>query len=101
MNVNGTQYKKAEVSPGKWQWVVDEKAMKDMVERDNHRRELFAALSSRVLTDAEMKEVQSYGSNLNLEWNVPYYPEQKAQELSNVLQMQQILVQRQSLRSSP
>ena len=99
--MNGIQYKKAEVSPGKWQWVVDERTMKYMVEWNNHRRELFEALSSRVLTDAEMKEVQSYGLHLNIEPNVSYSPEDKARELSNALQVQQILVQRQSMRSSP
>jgi hypothetical protein len=91
LSMNGTQYKKAEVSPGKWQWIVDEKAMKSLRDAESHKWALWSALTTRVLTDAELKEVDSYGSYLNIQPNVSYNAGEKLQELHNALLIQQML----------
>jgi hypothetical protein len=91
MNVNGVQYKGAEVSPGKWQWVIDDGAMKQMADMEAHRRALFWALRSRVLTDDEMREVTQYGDGLNIDTGMPYYAADKAKELNEALLQQQRL----------
>jgi hypothetical protein len=91
LNANGTQYKKAEVSPGKWQWIVDEEAMKSFADMNAHRRNLFYALTHRVLTDAELKEALGYGDSLNVEPNVGYYAEEKGRELQRAFQLQETL----------
>lgn len=85
LSCNGTQYKKSEVSPGKWEWVQDIEAMNSMADRENHRRDLFWALRSRILTDDEMKEVVEYGNSLNIELNQSYFPEEKFKELNEAL----------------
>lgn len=88
LNINGIQYKKAEVSPGHWQWVMDDEAMKHFGERDRHRRDLFWALRSRILTDTEMDEVARYGDDLNIESFVPYSPQEKMREMNDALLQQ-------------
>lgn len=91
LNVNGTQYIKKEVSAGHWQWVVDEKAMKSLAEFENHRRQLWDALTTRVLTAAEMKEVAQFGSTINIEPMVSYSEQEKANELRAALITQEAL----------
>lgn len=91
LDSNGTQYMKAEVSPGKWQWVVDQAAMDSVAQMETHRRELFHALTTRVMTDDELKEAASYGASLNIEMGVSYYADQKQQELSRAFTVQQML----------
>jgi hypothetical protein len=88
LNANGTQYKKEEVSPGKWQWVVDQKIMQWKAEQAARRHALFWALRSRVLTDDEMKEVTQYGTQINIDEMVPYYEADKARELNDALLQQ-------------
>jgi hypothetical protein len=88
MNCNGTQYKKAEVEPGKWQWIVDEAAMNYLAEIEKHRRDLYWALRSRVLTDAEMLEVEGYGDRLNIQPMVSYNAEEKKREMNDALLQQ-------------
>lgn len=91
MNVNGTQYMQSEVSPGKWQWVVDEDAMKRLREYNEHKYELWLALTTRVITNDELKEVASYGNDLNVQSGVLYNATEKLQELNNALLIQQML----------
>lgn len=91
LNSNGTQYKKSEVSPGKWQWIVDEAAMKSMREYAQHKHDLWNALTTRVMTDAELKELAAYGSSINTENMQPYNATEKLQELHNALLIQQML----------
>ncbi len=91
MSVNGTPYKKVEVSPGKWQWAKDEVSMKYMADAQDHRRNLWYALTTRVLTDAELKEVAGHGSSLNIEPMTPYNAQEKLTELQNALLIQQML----------
>lgn len=88
MNVNGIPYKKAEVEPGKWQWVVDEDSARLMAEEEAHRRGLYWALRSRVLTEDEMKEVDRYGDSLNIEMMVSYNEGEKKRELNDALLQQ-------------
>lgn len=91
INSNGVQYHKVEVSPDKWQWIVDEPAMKSLRDEEAHKTALWRALTTRVLTEAELKEVGSYGSYLNVPSNTSYDPSQKLQELHNALLIQQML----------
>lgn len=85
MNVNGTPYHKVEVSPGRWQWVVNEESRKAVVDSDNRKRELLAALRTRVLTDEELREVLAHGDDLNIYNWEPYRPEAKQRELIEAL----------------
>lgn len=78
-----TQYKKAEVKPGQWQWVVDEEAMKSMREEADHKRKLYQALRTQLLTDTELQEALDYGDYLNTENMVPYDPTEKAKQLND------------------
>lgn len=91
LNANGVQYKKAEVSPGKWQWIEDEKANQAMADEENHRATLWNALQTRVLTNAEMKEALGYGDRLNVQNMVSYYPEDKKRGLDRAYKIQDIL----------
>lgn len=88
LTINGTPYKKSEISPGKWQWVVNEELLRLSQIRENHRRDLFWALRSRVLTDAEMTEVDGYRDSLNIEQMVSFNPAEKARELNDALLQQ-------------
>jgi hypothetical protein len=83
-NINGTQYKPSEVSPGRWQWIVDAEAKQE----ETHRSSLYWALRSRVLTDEEMAEVERYGDCLNIQNGMSYSAEAKARELNNALLQQ-------------
>lgn len=89
--LNGPCYKKSEVSPGKWQWVVDEPAMKAMADSENRKQELWLALTRRAITDSELLEVARYGSCINIQMMVPYDAKQKLLELHNALLIQQML----------
>lgn len=87
-NINGVPYIKAEVSPGKWQWVVDENTQRLDRENDQYKRDLYWALRSRILTDEEMARVKSYGVNLIIESMVPFRTEDKQRELNEALLQQ-------------
>lgn len=91
MGINNLMYKKEEVSPGKWQWVIDRKSMAVTAKLETHRRNLYWALRSRVLTEKEMDEVTQYGDTLNIEQMVPYRAEEKMKELNDALLQQQRL----------
>lgn len=88
MNCNGINYHKVEVLPGKWQWVVNEEAERRQHEHNQHRKDLYWALRSRILTDEEMDEVAQYGDSLCIEPMVSYYPAEKKQELNDALLQQ-------------
>ena len=83
LNVNGIPYKKEEVAPGEWEWVVDEKSHRRALERAQRRRDLFWALRTRVLTDEEFVEAQSHGEYLNIEPMVSFRADEKARELND------------------
>ena len=87
-NINGINYKQSEVSPGRWQWVVNEEAEKRIRDEEAHRANLYWALRSRVLNDEEMAEVERYGSSLNIQLMVSYSPHEKEMELNNALLQQ-------------
>lgn len=87
-NINGTQYKMVEVSPGRWQWHVNEEIEAGKRKEDARRHELMWLMRTRVLTDAEMAEVGRYGSHLNIDEGVGYYPNEKATELNSLLLQQ-------------
>jgi hypothetical protein len=88
MSINSVLYRKVEVAPGKWQWQVDQETLDEMKKADAHRHELFNALKTRVLTDAELREAVSYGYMFNIDDNVGYDPEQKKRELDEAFAMQ-------------
>jgi hypothetical protein len=87
-NCNGVNYHRVEVSPGKWQWQVNEELERLAREREAHRRDLYWALRSRVLTEEEMTEVERYGKYVNIDPNTPYYAEEKERELNAALLQQ-------------
>lgn len=52
------------------------------------RRDLFFALRTRVLTEAELEQARACGRHLNIEMQVSYYPEQKDRELADAWAVQ-------------
>jgi len=90
-SVNGTQYRKAEVEPGVWHWVVDQGAMRAKGELAAHKSRLWGALQTRVLTDEEMAEVLRLGDSLNIQEMVSYNAADKAREFNDALVRQSIL----------
>lgn len=97
MNANGTPYKKVEVSPGKWEWRVDEVSLKASHDYDAHKRQIYKALRTRVLSDAELQEALDYGDYLNVEPMVGYTEAEKSKELNDafVTQHKLALLERQ------
>ena len=83
LNVNGTAYMKSEVSPGRWQWVKDEKSNRRMAEMESKRRNLYWALQTRALSEEEEIKALGYGSGLNIDLNVPYRESDKRRELQD------------------
>lgn len=55
---------------------------------DHRRRDIFFALRTRRLTDEELIEARDYGSRLNIEPRVEYYPAEKARELADAWTVQ-------------
>lgn len=82
-NINGTQYKKKEVSPGIWNWVIDEEMMALSCNREFKRRALYWALQTRVLTDDELQEAEQYGYSLNIDMGVPFREADKRRDLQD------------------
>src|SRR3984885_5981848 len=87
-NINGINYKQSEVSPGRWQWIVNEEAEKYAREQEARRTNLYWALRSRVLTDEEMAEVETYGRYLNIQPMTPYSAHEKELDLNAALLQQ-------------
>lgn len=94
MNINGVMYYKVEMTPGNWQWVENIAANEAIANYNNRKRYLMQALQSRILTDAEMNEVNSHGRDLNIYNMEPYQEEQKQRELNEALLQQHRLRQR-------
>lgn len=82
LNSNGTQYKKAEVSPGKWQWVVDEAAMKSMRDYAAAKWKLFTDLRVRKLSHKELMGVNLWINVSNMQ---SYFAVDKYAELYDSL----------------
>ena len=85
MSTGFHQYKKAEVEPGRWQWVIDEEAMRSRAEREEAKANLWWALRTRVLNDEEMVRVRQYGSSLNTPSGISYNASDKGRELNEAL----------------
>lgn len=77
--------------PGKCKWVVDTEAMRQAEDAEQKRVALWIALQTRVLTPAEMRQVEAYGSLLNVQPNTPFSPMEKARELNDALSRQLVL----------
>ncbi len=88
LSVNNVQYKKVEVSPGHWQWRINEEAMKMLADYEQHRIDLYFALRSRVLTDEEMQEVAHLGADLTIRIGEVYDQTEKYKELNEALLQQ-------------
>ena len=73
--------------------VEDVKGEEEYAKREEHRREIFRALQTRVLTEAEMKEALDYGQFINLENGTAYFGADKDRERLNAFQLQLILQQ--------
>jgi len=82
LNANGVPYKKVEVSPGKWQWVIDEKSLKAEQEYEDAKWKLFADLSRRKLTHQELMGVNT---SINLQNMQSYFAVDKYAELYDAL----------------
>lgn len=67
LNENGTQYHKVEVTPGKWQWKVDEASMKAMQEAENAKWDLYYSLAKRKMSHAELMHVYEGMNTRNME----------------------------------
>lgn len=91
VGTENAQYKVVEVTPGKWQWTVDQEAMQAIADTMAHRRTLWQALQTRVLTDQEMLEALRLGDSLNIELNASYNADSKKRELDRAFRMQDVL----------
>jgi hypothetical protein len=70
--INSTPYKKEEVEPGRWQWVVNQEAQQRLREYEQRESDLWWALRTRVLTDEEMAEVRQHDYHLLARNMQPY-----------------------------
>lgn len=68
------------------------KARESWQAEEQRRRDLFQALRTRVLTDAERKEALGYGDRLNLEAFVSYYAADKTRELNEAWRSQNLMM---------
>jgi hypothetical protein len=85
MNLNGIQYLKVEVSPGKWQWQVNQAVMAEEYKEESDRRHLFYSLSRRKLTHEELMHIDD---NINVQMNVAFNQNDKYVELYDFLVQQ-------------
>lgn len=90
-NINGHQYHRVEVSPGHWQWQINEEAERRFEASESHKMGLFYLLTARVMTSDELRQAAAYGSHLNILANVTYYHDEKARELQIAWTIQQTL----------
>ncbi len=91
LNIDGIPYEKSEISPGRWQWIIDLRSLKAARESDERRQKLWEALSTRVLNDEEWRQVLAYGDSINVENWVPYNPADKMKERNEAYLQQQRL----------
>lgn len=73
---------------GKCQWQMNREETQRVQGEEQHRKDLYWALRSRVLTDAEMAEVAQYGADLNINDGETYNADEKARELNDALLQQ-------------
>lgn len=92
-NINGTPYKKEEVEPNKWQWVVDKASQKREWEYQARKNKLGIDLQTRVLSEYEMAEVSGHGYHLFVTPMVPY------SELDKQRQFNEAMCQQHRLRA--
>lgn len=83
--ISGLPYRRKEVSPGHWQYVVNEEQLKFEAEDQKRRDDLRWALASRVLTDKEMDEVRQEGIGLLTCNGQPYREEEVQRQLNDLL----------------
>ena len=84
-NINGTPYRKEEVSPGKWQWVVNQELLQYQRTRQSRKRKLAMDLQTRVLSEEEMQEVMRQGIYLFIENMVSYRKSDKQKEFNEAI----------------
>ena len=89
--INGNPYWKVEVSPSKWQWQINKHIATRLAAAEQRRRNLYQALRTRILTDAELKEALGYGDRLNIEPMVPFMETEKMRQLNDAFRQQQLL----------
>lgn len=88
LNVNGTPYKKEEVAPGKWQWAVDKESQRRSWQYEREKSELYMALRTRVVSDAEFDRAKSLGLSLVTQPMVSYRESDKQNELNEAFLQQ-------------
>jgi len=67
MNINGVDYEKVEVTPGKWQWQVDQASMKAMQEAEDAKWGLYYSLAKKKLSHDELMHVYESMNTRNME----------------------------------
>jgi hypothetical protein len=82
------QFKEQEVSPGKCKMVEDKEGEAETAKMEQHRRDLWWALQTRVLTQEEMAEVRGYGEMINIEPNQPFMEADKQAERNSAFLQQ-------------
>jgi hypothetical protein len=88
MSTGDFQYKAIDAGNGRCKWVVDEDAMKVLYKIQQDKKDLYWALRTRPLTDAEMVEVEQEGIMLITPTGVPYNEAEKERELNDALLQQ-------------
>lgn len=88
VNFNGTHYKKKEVAPGKWRWVINEKIESMLREHQKEKDDLLWALKTRVLSAEEMDLVRTYGTSLVIRPMQSYKESDKQAEFDAALLQQ-------------
>lgn len=86
--VDGIHYRSVATPDGAEAWEIDWAATEADLASDARRRDLYVALNTRVLTDAEVKLVETYGAALNVDPAMPYDKDQKATELKGAWKRQ-------------
>lgn len=88
LNSNGVTYMKKELTPGDWQWVVNEEAKCAKEKFYQDRYELAIALSTRVLDSAEMIRALKIGSDLYIRDMTPYSQRDMDAKFEHALRIQ-------------
>jgi hypothetical protein len=81
-SLNGTPYHKVEVSPGKWQWQVDQESLQAMRDEESRRAQLFRDLSERKLSHKDLMRVYVGMNTYNMQ---VYFAVDKYAELYDAL----------------
>ncbi len=91
MNDNGVPYWKIEVSPGHWQWQINQKIQQEMIAEEAHRQKVWQDLSTIRMDSKELEDARGYGTELNIVPMVPYTEAIKAQEFNRAWAIQEAL----------